>query len=322
MFSSLCTCAFILFRLRLLTEHIYLKIFNLIVNKIIEAEDELYWIHYQDYTKLSSKARHNIVFDICEIIIDSPVGASNRSSTLEALSLADKAVMPCTTMTLYSLHKENVIIPYGGDKASFSSSLFCNKKIYKKKHNLLKIAARANSERKGVIQFLESISILNAYLVNIKPKMTVEINICGSIDEQIPCRLFKDLQSLLIRNQSPIRLTQRRYSQTGYFNIIQQSDFFVMPSTRESSSLAALEALWMGVPCILTEACGIEQFQHCTHGLLLDSNDSRSIFAAIVRMIENPNELLGFRDNLANCQNLFSWASYIKGYKEILNSLC
>jgi glycosyltransferase involved in cell wall biosynthesis len=92
-----------------------------------------------------------------------------------------------------------------------------------------------------------------------------------------------------------------------------------MLSKLESSSIAALEALWHGIPCVLTKGCGVDGFLHNIHGYLLKDRSGKELASVISRLLSNDRPLLDlWRLNLFHYRESFSWNSYILSLDEIL----
>lgn len=67
-------------------------------------------------------------------------------------------------------------------------------------------------------------------------------------------------------------------------------DIFALPSLYEGFGIAILEAMAAGKPVIATTAGGIPEFvQHGHTGLLVPPADTKSLAAAIKRMLDNPD---------------------------------
>jgi len=69
-------------------------------------------------------------------------------------------------------------------------------------------------------------------------------------------------------------------------------DIFVLPSSRESMSMALVEAMASGLPCIASRLPGVtdRMIDHGTNGLLVPSGDADALEAALRFLLEHPGE--------------------------------
>lgn len=77
--------------------------------------------------------------------------------------------------------------------------------------------------------------------------------------------------------------------------ILKALDIYVMPSHAEGLGTAILDALCCSRPVIAADAGGIpEIIQHEHSGLLVPPRDSKALSKAILRLLESPEEALGY----------------------------
>lgn len=310
--SFACLIAFLAYRMKLIKESHYLYIFNLAVEFILSRLGPLHWYHYQDYTFVSPNNRKNILSDICEVIIDSPVGTANRQTTLQALEIADKIIFPTLNMSLHSSFSTKVLCaPYGGNKVEYIHSSPSHYTLYATdSHTVLKVTARANSIRKGSVQFLKAIHLISQYIAQSSLKLKLQVTICGDILEPESLYLYNQVKNSL-DDSSHITINSKRFAQHDYLSLLRSSDLFILPTSLESSSLAALEALWTGIPSILTVQAGIDCFRNDRHGILLENNSEQSIYSSVLSIINNLKLLDVYRHNLITDREDFTWSRYI-----------
>lgn len=313
--------AFILYKVGFLREVSYIKFLSCLANLLVERRNRYVFVHYQDYIMIEPYKRSDRVKDICEFIISTSPSAGNYHSSINAASLADVVIMPSASLS--SIVTTSYIAPYGGNKVayrkttcsannlSFSSNAILNKSFI--------ICARANSRRKGLDILLHSLLLLNKKFDHAN-KQLIQVRICGSIASYEDDALLKHTIKSL-GEESCICISAAQYSQDAYTSLISSCDLFVMPSRLESTSLAALEALWLGVPSILSRECGVDAFVDGRHGVLLESLTSYCLSDALYSMISNPKALLDGRENLTLDKDIFSWTRYLQAYKNILSDL-
>lgn len=103
---------------------------------------------------------------------------------------------------------------------------------------------------------------------------------------------------------------------------MQNSTFFVSSSLTETFGVVLIEALAMGVPVVATKCGGPEYIVDPKVGILVDSNNSESLYSGLKKIIENEN--LYNREEIINyCENQFSETvvsnKIIGIYKEAVN---
>jgi len=319
------------FKAHWLSEEIYHKIFRIAAQIFLSKKSRKIVVYYQDYLYPLLSKPNTYELRICELIIDSNPEQHNWTTTLAAAKSADVVVAPNMAMaeTLFDNEVSLKLVPYGGDKRNFlaainksepSSGQDTSKSPW---HNQpsLRIAARANSYRKGADLLLDALLKLNKLLIEkpVNNELKVQIAICGSLDDSRLWPLLENTQNSLSET-GIISITAQQYSQAKYLNLLTESDCFLMPSRLESSSLAALEALWNGVPSILSTNCGVEQFRSGQHGLIIESLTGESIATTLHTILSEPEHLQTWKHNLAKDQNLFGWDRYFQAYKVLLEN--
>jgi glycosyltransferase involved in cell wall biosynthesis len=318
--------AFFLYKLKLSSEAKYVLRISDIATSMLSPGKRYVFVHYQDYISIHSRAKACKVFDICEMIISIKENTENYDLSLNAASLADVVVCPSSAMAsiLSDAKIKCLIAPYGGNKAHYMGSTK-NPQISQLNHSLktpytFLVAARANSHRKGFDLLLEALKKLDKTLYETHASIHIDVKICGAIASQ------QDVKSLaktneLLRANNLISVSAQQYGQQQYLSLISNADLFVLPSRLEGTSPAALEALSLGIPCILSKECGVDSFEDGKHGALLSSLTSDCLSNELYNMICSPDSIKRIRLNLAADNQLFSWDRYLVAYSEILSQL-
>jgi glycosyltransferase involved in cell wall biosynthesis len=315
-----------LFKLNLLTEQQYVGLISRMSNFLALSLKSFVFVHYQDYVKLSSRSRNSHAKDICELIINSSKNQANWISTKYAVANADAVVVPSESITtsIQIVGKPCIIAPYGGNKNAYrkhSHDVFGHLRHKATiATNSFTIVARANSFRKGIDILVNA---LDGCFDNLSQLGYSAINvlICGAVQETGAIHILKDLQTKLRCSNSIVSISACQYSQSQYSLLLSNADLFVMPSRLEGSSPAALEALWHGVPSILSSHCGLENFKHGRHGILLDSNVSCELEKAIVLALKSTSLRLLWKSYLVQDRELFSWEKYFTAYSALYADL-
>ncbi len=74
-------------------------------------------------------------------------------------------------------------------------------------------------------------------------------------------------------------------------NIFAQTDIYVFPSIREGLPIAPLEAMYSGLPLVVSDTGGLKDYmQEGRNGFLCPSNDSAAFANAIKQLKENPEK--------------------------------
>jgi glycosyltransferase involved in cell wall biosynthesis len=185
----------------------------------------------------------------------------------------------------------------------------------------LVIVARCNTERKGIDELLDGMLELSHNLQHINstslPKYRLNVFIAGQLEKNKSDRV-NYVHKFLASNPF-IRITSNSYNAFEYQQMLHKAHLFIMLSKLESSSIAALEALWHGIPCVLTKGCGVDGFLHNIHGYLLKDRSGKELASVISRLLSNDRPLLDlWRLNLFHYRESFSWNSYILSLDEIL----
>lgn len=320
----LCGFLFILLRSRLIDEKFYLNFMTASCNLIALNHKGLVWVHYQDYITLSDQARSSLKADICELIIHSHPDANNWDSTLRAVSQSTIVLSP-NQETIHPQLEEHVkgtvfFAPYGGDKESYLSQRTPDQEFdfQSISTTTFRIAARANSYRKGLDTFIEALLILSNNPL-ISAYTNIHCIICGRITSLSGRRQFHEVVQKL--ENTNVTVTAAQLSPNDYISELRKSDLFVMPSRLESMSLAALEALWLGIPCVITSNCGISNFISGKHGFHLTHHDPCELAELISNFIRDKTLSPTLRSNLANDRNLFAWDDYFAAYSQGITSI-
>ncbi|MGI6248149.1 MAG: glycosyltransferase [Acutalibacteraceae bacterium] len=100
-----------------------------------------------------------------------------------------------------------------------------------------------------------------------------------------------------------------------------RADFYVCSSKAEGLSMAATEAVMLGLPVITTDCAGMrELFGGFDCGLICE-NDEESLYAAIRYVFENPSCLPEFSNNCLERARDFSLAKNIKAVQRVFENV-
>jgi glycosyltransferase involved in cell wall biosynthesis len=253
-------------------------------------------------------------------IIKKPTIVYARGADLDVHSYRFKSVIgwiinkASFAIALHKKHKERMqkisnrkqieVIPNG---VSLSKDISCNQEKFLKKTNLesvsfkkIKIVAYCGrlSKVKGIDYLIPAIpSILknaqNTYFLFIGE---------GELEKQL-----KNCE-----NSNHILLTGK-IAHEEVFGLLKCADIFVLPSIREASSNALLEAMAVGLPIVATNVGGNPAMvAHGRTGILINPRDSVAIANAILDLLLNPQLRNKFKENTLKFIENFSWEKISK----------
>lgn len=210
---------------------------------------------------------------------------------LKEIELADYFLSPSSFVTkslLYSKIKEDKIFkcPYG---CNFKPS---NKYIKHKGNHLQLIYVGTVSERKGISWLLKAMKQFSR----------------------------KDVQLLLVGEVADDKIFEQYNSEARFIGrvthdvvrtLLKESDVFVFPSLGEGLSLSALEAMGMGLPCILSENSGANDFIiNGENGFVVPIQDSSSIVETIKWFLKNKNQMNEMSKRMIQISSNITWENY------------
>lgn len=100
------------------------------------------------------------------------------------------------------------------------------------------------------------------------------------------------------------------------------ADVFVFPSLGEGMSLAAIEALSMGLPCIVTENSGINDFIiNGENGFVIPIESTEAIIEKINWFLENKECIPSMKKNAIKTAQQLTWENYEYRVGEIINEI-
>lgn len=327
-----CLLLFLLFKIKVIGPDQYTKIFACLSDIFVEGERSTV-IYYQDYLHATNYKNRRIAKKICEFIIDVDKSDGNWQKSYAAIKAADLVIAPTSSMVEFiSKYRRQGVVQakYGGNYCDYISTIGRKSSKVKELESIkndsklsecLFIVARCNSYRKGVDRMFNAIRCLHEIIQkNVEighGVQRVHILIAGNIVEKEYVRESRSLINSLKRCKL-IGLEATHLSRYEYMEVLGYADLFIMLSRRESTSLAALEALHKCTPCLLTPECGVEGFIDGRHGRLINEDGE---LADVLRSIVSKNginDISRWKEFLKIEQDNFSWSHYINTYKELL----
>ncbi|MEK7479083.1 MAG: glycosyltransferase [Patescibacteria group bacterium] len=178
--------------------------------------------------------------------------------------------------------KKSIIIPNGIETSEFKSS--GEEGMFRKKFNI--------PGDKKIILFLGRISwkkgldtLIPAFAEVAKQKPEAILVIAGSDDEGYG----KNVKFLIsnFKLQDKVLFTGM-ISGNDKIAALQESDVFVLPSYSENFSMAAVEAMYMKLPVVLTERVGVASLVKEYGAGIVTKKDEKEIAEAILQILNTP----------------------------------
>lgn len=190
------------------------------------------------------------------------------------------------------------ICPYGSNFSSIGQKKFSEEKP-------LKLVYVGNvAAMKGIYYLLESVMQFN--------KNDVELTLVGSYDNSD--NIFdKYLQRVSFIGAVP-HFEVKKY--------LENADVFVMPSLGEGFNLSTVEALSLGLPCIVSNNSGINDFiVEEENGLTFNVQDIADISKCIQWFLNNKSKLSSMSEKSLETANILTWNNYNKRLSKIVTEV-
>lgn len=150
-------------------------------------------------------------------------------------------------------------------------------------------------KEKGILEFLNAIEILQDD--NLVDKNKIGFTIFGSYDKNNPSCLSKDK---LEERCASLGVDLIEFSPSILLSILRSHTHFVLPSYREGTSKALLEACLSNLFPIVADVPGCNNVvQHNYSGLLFDPKDAVALSQAILQACRLPNQVTQHMANKA-----------------------
>ena len=311
--SFLSIFLFLLYKSRLINESLYRLLFSEIALRFVHSLPKPTLYFYQDYLNGILPFLRPDVRLISEIIIHTSPVSQNWDDSQLLFQYAHYVVVPNLNIfhSISPLCTPRLMLaPYGGSpEPQFLQRSFqpCNSST--SPSDPIIVIARAPNHRKGLDIVLEALAQLNKSIVQSSICNNVTVKIAGNIAAGPDLDLYTRYYSHIV-DSNWLAISYRNYTRQAFLRLLRSADLFIMPSRHEGSSTAALEALWSGVPCLLSPACGIDSFVNGDHGFLLNPNTPEVLSEAMSDFLINQKLRQRWTYALRRDQSLFSWTSY------------
>ncbi len=201
---------------------------------------------------------------------------------------------------------KSFIIPYGVNFEYMNENDFSE--YIEKKHTDIK-------RRMIKILYVGSISLAKGigYLIDILEDLKdydVEFGIVGVPNKEED----KILLEKLLKYENAIYHGSVPHKQIK--EIYKQYDLFIFTSIIEGFGMVTLEAMSMGLPCIVNKYCS-SIIQHNNTGFIVQNVDSKSYIKIIKEILNNPNMIKDISYRAYEESKNYSWDRYITKIKDI-----
>lgn len=235
-----------------------------------------------------------------------PSGTHNEDKNNQIIAAADIISVPSTYMhedvvDRARSNSEIIMVPYGVDVTNFNPS----QKI-KKNARDISIVARANSVRKGGHLLLNALEKFSGDLLTAAGARSINVLILGSLDKDL-----KEIRKNCVLPKS-ISIRDAVIPHADVPHVLQNADFFVMPTLTEGMSLALPEAMASGLPSMTTKYCGVDYFQPSKTGILVEDTVD-SVGEGLVEMISQEKNWSDWSKSSRNLACEYGWKRYEVG---------
>ena len=199
-----------------------------------------------------------------------------------------------------------VMIHKGMDPAWFKDVVPVSRQVLGIPDDVLLLGCVANVRRiKGVSSLLKATYVMD-------PGLPVHMLLIGNgMDTRHYLRLIR---------QSPFR---NRIHMLGYrpdvYEVVAACDMYIQPSLSESLSRSVMEAMCLGIPCIVSDAGGlVELIEHDGSGLVAEKGNAESIAMAIQKLATDRSMRKKFAARgLERMKQLFSVENMVRNTLEL-----
>lgn len=141
--------------------------------------------------------------------------------------------------------------------------------------------------RKQIPMLLESVAEL-------KKRYHIELTVAGEVITEDQCEYYLNIQKIVQENDLDDYVTLLRNLDRGQiFEKYEQSDLFVLPSTRERASISQLEAMSCSLPVICSDTNGSAcQIEEGINGYIFKDSDQQDLTAKIEKAVSDRAALL------------------------------
>ena len=226
------------------------------------------------------------------------------------LSLADLVTSPSSycdegLVGQLSGNTEIVRIPYGVEQKHFLS-----KDSYSSK-GAVKFLVRANSIRKGGIQFFEALEALPKNYRALDSRQLI-FTLIGDLDPFVKAKMAA------YKSPNNVKVLNKVVPNEKIPSLMKDSDIFIMPSLSESMSLMCVEAMQVGLPMLASKECGIDIFDN-TMGMEVRA-EKFSILEGILSVLENEGLWETWGRNASLAASKLTWTQYERSISDMCNN--
>jgi len=233
----------------------------------------------------------------------------------------------------YVLKHSNGITAVSNFLKKETESLFPETKPIKVIHNFIHLSKfRGPSPDDCIKKYLSKQGeFVLSHISNFRPVKRIQdvVDIFRLVNEKVPAVLLmvgdgpeKPLAEVLVRKYGLQKKVLFLGNLVEAYSVLSCTDFYLLPSNRESFGLSALEALASGVPVAgynvggLTEIIDNEQT-----GFLAEIGDTEGLANAIIDVFLNPEKLALLKNQSRKKASMFSDEIIVPLYEEIYASL-
>lgn len=193
-------------------------------------------------------------------------------------------------------------------------------KVKTRENMKLVYIGRLEMHHKGLDLMLEAINQIKEFLL----RNNINIFLYGINYGNTYTRLSDFIE----KNQlnSIVSVNDKGLFNTDKMEVLLDCDYFIQTSRYEGLSLGILEVLSLGIPVIVTEGVGMNEYLKKYKCGLLCKNNSKNIAENIIKAYEykKENSLVNLSNNAFETAKLFEWSEVTKKtirlYEEVINA--
>jgi len=221
-----------------------------------------------------------------------------------------------TIIAKFKRDKQIYIIPNGIDISASEEGV--NSKFISKPVRIIMLGGIR--VRKGIFECLDVLASLN------KNGIEAVLDIYGDIENYNTYKKFED-KILALGLKDNVKYKGILKEKNQVYKALKESDIQLCLSKWDTFNVAIIEALVIGIPCIVTDMCGAASaITENVNGIVINLNEDNYIFKIIDylnKVSENKNnESEAIIKNSLVISKEYSWDQIITSYLAVINSCC
>lgn len=197
----------------------------------------------------------------------------------------------------FAPEKKTFVVPYGASFEIQERSISSNVK--------LKVVYVGNvTVMKGIPFVFEALSLLK--------RDDIEVVFVGAVANNIKKLGEEDARCTFVG----------RVPHEKVKDYLEQADVFLFPSLSDGFGIAPLEAMYYGIPCIISKSAGVSDIvKDGENGFIIPSMDVNAIKEKLEWCLDNRQKLQEMKQCVYQTAKKYTWANYAQGINEMLSQI-